>query len=127
MSLKLRKQDQRLGKFPSGKLSCPVTCSLNKNLPHQLQSLILAVSGGVDSMVLLHAAIALAKDRKIDLYVAHVDHGLRKTSSVDASFVCISAQKEKLPFYLFEAKKSAISKYRRVGQKYPVQFFFDLN
>ena len=47
---------------------------------------IVAVSGGVDSVVLLHKIMASgAKD--IDYVVAHFDHGIRPDSHEDAEFV----------------------------------------
>jgi tRNA(Ile)-lysidine synthase len=50
-------------------------------------SLVLAVSGGPDSMALLHGAVALAAERNWSLVVAHLDHGLRPESAADAAFV----------------------------------------
>jgi tRNA(Ile)-lysidine synthase len=45
---------------------------------------IVAVSGGVDSMVLLDL---LRKQRQLQLVVAHFDHGIRDDSVADAQFV----------------------------------------
>ena len=45
-----------------------------------------AVSGGADSVALLHALHALADEEGICLFAAHVDHGLRETSGLDAEF-----------------------------------------
>jgi tRNA(Ile)-lysidine synthase len=53
-----------------------------------------AVSGGLDSMALLHAVHAL----KGDFGVLHVDHGLRGDSSQDAAFVRDAAEALGLPF-----------------------------
>lgn len=47
--------------------------------------LIIAVSGGIDSMVLLHLAIQ-AKSPK-ELMIVHIDHMIRQESSEDAKFV----------------------------------------
>jgi len=55
--------------------------------------LILAVSGGVDSMALL-AIYAHA-----DIIVAHVDHGTRKSSAEDANFVRQKCQELGVKFY----------------------------
>lgn len=61
---------------------------------------IIAVSGGVDSVVLLDvAARTLGNDR---LVVAHFDHGIRHDSARDALFVKTVAKKYGLPF---EAKR----------------------
>ncbi len=45
---------------------------------------LLAVSGGVDSVVLLHM---MSKIEEADIVVAHFDHGIRDDSSEDAKFV----------------------------------------
>ena len=54
---------------------------------------ILAVSGGIDSMVMLH----LFKD-DTDAIVAHFDHGIRPESSLDCDFVGHVAQIYGRPF-----------------------------
>ena len=55
--------------------------------------LILAVSGGVDSMALL------AMYKQADIVVAHIDHGTRKSSAEDANFVRQKCQKLGVKFY----------------------------
>ncbi len=61
-----------------------------------------AVSGGADSVFLLHALRELA-----DLSVVHVDHGIRgKASHDDAGFVRDLAAKFGLPFHLLNANLS---------------------
>jgi len=52
---------------------------------------VVAVSGGSDSMALLYALVGLRDELGIDLVVAHLDHGLRPTSGDDARFVCHTA------------------------------------
>lgn len=56
---------------------------------------IVAVSGGVDSVVLLDM---LAKKSDRELIVAHFDHGIRENSAEDAQFVESLAKKYNLPF-----------------------------
>lgn len=58
---------------------------------------VLAVSGGVDSMVLLDL---LSKQKGLELVVAHFDHGIRANSKLDALLVEKSAKKLGLPFEL---------------------------
>ena len=55
--------------------------------------LILAVSGGVDSMALL------AMYAHADIIVAHIDHGTRKSSAEDADFVRRKCQELGVKFY----------------------------
>ncbi|HVQ44445.1 MAG TPA: tRNA lysidine(34) synthetase TilS [Candidatus Saccharimonadia bacterium] len=59
---------------------------------------ILAISGGADSMVLLHLMAQAAASRHYELVVAHFDHGLRATSAADAAFVATTAARYGLPF-----------------------------
>ncbi len=53
-------------------------------------SYVLAVSGGVDSMVLLDMASALGD---VDLTVAHIDHGIRDESHEDEAMVRAAAER----------------------------------
>ena len=46
-----------------------------------------AVSGGADSVALLHALHALSEEKGFKLSAVHVDHGLRPASGDDAAFV----------------------------------------
>lgn len=55
----------------------------------------MAVSGGVDSMVLLDM---LRKRPGVKLTIAHFDHGIRDDSHLDKSFVEKIAKNHKLPF-----------------------------
>ncbi len=52
----------------------------------------LAVSGGGDSMAMLHLAQACAADLGLTLYVATVNHGLRPEASAEAEFVAKTCQ-----------------------------------
>lgn len=62
--------------------------------------LLLAVSGGADSVALLHA-VALALRRRAlrgrELVVGHVDHGLRPDSASDAELACLHARQLGVP------------------------------
>jgi tRNA(Ile)-lysidine synthetase-like protein len=59
-----------------------------------MKKYVLAVSGGVDSVVLLD----MLSRSKHQLVVAHVDHGIRDDSAADARFVESLAKKYKVPF-----------------------------
>lgn len=62
--------------------------------------LLVAVSGGRDSVALLHALRALAPAFGWSLAVAHFDHGLRPDSGEDARWVEALARAAGLPFAL---------------------------
>ena len=63
---------------------------------------IVAVSGGADSLALLHALVRLSKPTESSrLVVAHVNHGIRgESGQADADFVRAEAEQLSLPFYL---------------------------
>ena len=61
---------------------------------------LLAVSGGIDSIVLLHACVALRADFSLRLVVAHVDHGLREESKDEAEGVNRCAALNQLPIFI---------------------------
>ncbi len=64
-------------------------------------SVVLGVSGGVDSVCLLHLLAGLASDRGLTLYVVHVHHGIRGADAdADAAFVEAEARRLGLPFTL---------------------------
>lgn len=51
------------------------------------ETVLVAVSGGPDSMVLCHLLRRLAKERDLTLVAAHLDHGLRPESATEAEWV----------------------------------------
>lgn len=59
---------------------------------------ILAVSGGVDSMVMLQLCLESPEFNSQELVVAHFDHGTRQSSGDDAEFVKQIARKHQLIF-----------------------------
>lgn len=62
-----------------------------------MKTLVVAVSGGVDSVVLLHI---LARRQEAKLTIAHFDHGIRLESDADARFVEGLAAMYQLPFFV---------------------------
>ena len=63
-------------------------------------AILIGVSGGPDSVVLLCILNNLKKELKLKLHVAHLDHMLRTDSASDAEFVRKLCQRFKLPFTL---------------------------
>jgi tRNA(Ile)-lysidine synthase len=62
------------------------------------QTVVVGVSGGADSLCLLHILFTLRCDLGIHLHVAHLDHGLRgEAAAADARFVAQSAAGLGLP------------------------------
>jgi tRNA(Ile)-lysidine synthase len=77
-------------------------------------SILLAVSGGADSMALLYAAADLAPPMGWTLSVGHVHHGWRgKDADRDLLFVAGHARRLGLPF--FHRRRDARGEARRLG------------
>lgn len=72
-----------------------------------MAKIILAVSGGVDSMVMLDMVCRSRKYSSSDIIVAHFDHGIRENSGDDAEFVRRKAQEYGVDFCLGEGKLGA--------------------
>jgi len=62
------------------------------------QTIILGVSGGIDSVAMLNLFLTVRKELKLSLIVAHLNHGVRKESYIDEKFVKEIAEREKLTF-----------------------------
>jgi tRNA(Ile)-lysidine synthase len=65
---------------------------------------LVAVSGGPDSVCLLHALHTLRRLLRLRLAVFHFDHGLRPGSAADAEYVKRLAARLELPFFLRQAQ-----------------------
>jgi tRNA(Ile)-lysidine synthase len=69
-----------------------------------------AVSGGADSVFLLHALRELGPRWNLALSVVHIDHGIRGAASLaDAGFVRNLAESFGLPFHLHRADVPAVN------------------
>ncbi len=69
------------------------------------QRLLLAVSGGLDSMAMFHLFLEARKTLAVDIAVAHVNHNLRAAARRDLSFVDNFCQTAGLPCYVAEIPK----------------------
>ncbi len=63
-------------------------------------SILLAVSGGCDSLCMLHAFAEIAPAHGLKLAIAHINHNLRPTAQRDADFVATLAAHYKLPCFI---------------------------
>ena len=76
-------------------------------------SLVVAVSGGPDSLALVHALHSLRHDLRLRLHAAHLDHGLRpEASAEDAEFVRETMGTLQVPLTLHKLDVSAFSRRR---------------
>ncbi|MBW6508368.1 MAG: tRNA lysidine(34) synthetase TilS [Desulfuromonadales bacterium] len=58
-----------------------------ESLPEDVNSVVVAVSGGVDSVALLHLLQRISSSRSLVLHVAHLNHRIRPEADGDARFV----------------------------------------
>ncbi len=64
--------------------------------------IVVGVSGGADSVALLMVLQELIREWELQLYVVHVNHGIRIEASEDAEYVKMLCEKLEVPFYLYE-------------------------
>ena len=76
-------------------------------------TLVVACSGGGDSMALLHLVAAGAVGHRWRVLVAHLDHGLRDDSGEDAAFVERAAAELELPYSVESVR---VDERRRPGE-----------
>ncbi len=76
---------------------------------------LVAVSGGVDSVVLLYVLRALQEELQLSLAVAHFDHAIRADSAADAEFVRKLARSLKVKFYSERADVPAYAKAHKLS------------
>ena len=74
-----------------------------------------AVSGGIDSMVLLHKLNEVKGEIGFKLVVVNVDHNLRMQSAADSKFVKEYAEKLKLKFFGFSVDVTAFAKQNKMS------------
>jgi tRNA(Ile)-lysidine synthase len=70
---------------------------------------VVGVSGGADSLCLLDGLQAVSRSLGLSVSVAHLDHGLRATSALDADRVRAETEGRGLPFYTHRADVRAFA------------------
>ena len=79
-------------------------------------TVLIAVSGGPDSVTLVHILNTIAGEYSLQLAIAHLNHGLRELESDrDAEFVAALAGKFDLPFYLEKKDVRAFQRHRHLS------------
>jgi tRNA(Ile)-lysidine synthase len=80
------------------------------------QKLLVAVSGGTDSVCLLHILFKLRQELDIGLHITHLNHQLRgKESSADAAYVAELARKLGIPASIESRNVKAYQKQHRLS------------
>lgn len=89
---------------------------------------LLAHSGGPDSTALLHLLIGSRNRVPLDIHIAHVDHGWRKESCVEAAHLKAQADQLGMPFHLKSLSLSEfhLSNLEEQGRQKRFEFFFEM-
>ncbi len=69
------------------------------------EKILLAVSGGLDSMAMLNLFLETRERLELEIAVAHINHHLRPSACRDSSFVDNFCQKVGISFYLAEIER----------------------
>lgn len=89
--------------------------------------ILLGVSGGIDSMAMLHSICELREKLKLYVEVAHIDHNLRVNSKNDAEFVEQECHKLNIKYnFLSARKKDKKENTESWGRAVRYKFFNDL-
>ena len=106
--------------MPSAKNLSPeqrvLTFIKDNNLAAHGEKLVVAVSGGADSVCLLYILATLRKELCIGLHIAHLNHQLRgKDSDADARYVTSLAKKLGIPATIASQDVKAYQKQHRLS------------
>lgn len=81
-----------------------------ENMAERGSRIVAAVSGGADSVCLLHVLARLAPEMEWQLAAVHVNHRIRAEAGEDAAYVEALCRDLGIPFFLKEADVEALAK-----------------
>lgn len=85
--------------------------------------ILLAISGGVDSMVLLKLMESVARREQLSLYVAHVNHQLREESLQEERYLKEYCKEQNLPFFTTRWQNAPITGMEEAARAFRYSFF----
>lgn len=87
------------------------------------ESLLLGYSGGGDSKALLYLLLSLKEEFSFDLHLAHLNHGWREESKMEAAELLREAKRLKIPFHLKRLQSVDIGSKKNVESFYREERF----
>lgn len=79
------------------------------------ENIVIGVSGGPDSMALLYALLDYRKKKDFNIYICHVNHGVRGEDALsDRIFVEEKAKELKLPFYYIDVDMEGYARENKI-------------
>lgn len=85
------------------------------NLISKNDKIVVAVSGGPDSMCLLHILLSLREEYNLELNVAHINHMIRENAIIDEEYVIAFCEENNVKLFVKKADVLSISKENRIG------------
>ena len=85
------------------------------NLISKNDKIVVAVSGGPDSMCLLHILLTLRKEYNLELNVAHVNHMIRENAILDEEYVKDFCKNNNIQCFVKKADVLQVSKENKIG------------
>jgi tRNA(Ile)-lysidine synthase len=82
---------------------------ISRKLINKNETIGVGVSGGPDSMALLHYLANLQDELEFEVVAIHIDHDLRETSAQDAFFVLNYCKKNRIRSYKFKVDVNKIA------------------
>ena len=77
--------------------------------------ILVAVSGGPDSICLLNVLNNLKTKIKIEIYVAHINHGLRENAKIDEQYVSNFCKENNIPCFVKNTNVSEYAMQNKIG------------
>ncbi len=104
---------------------------IKKELLTKGDKVVLGVSGGADSVCLFDCLYKLKDEYDLELFVVHVNHGLRQEAKEEEEYVKDLCEERKISFYLKSVDLNALSKQfsmgtEEAGRKVRYDFFNEI-
>ena len=98
--------------------------NFNNNLFNSSDYLLLAVSGGIDSMVMLHYLNEVKNTLNVKIAVAHFDHQKRKESFLDCQLVKDICEKLSIECFTSKLEDDSSQNFHDYARKMRYDFFY---
>ena len=85
------------------------------NLIKKNDKIVIGVSGGPDSMTLLHFFINIKQEYNLQLFVCHINHGIREESTEEEQFVENFCKKNEIQFFPLRVNLPEIAEKEKKG------------
>ncbi|MDD3130118.1 MAG: tRNA lysidine(34) synthetase TilS [Candidatus Izemoplasmatales bacterium] len=96
------------------------------NLIDKNDSLLLGISGGIDSMVLFDIILKLKDKMNLKIYVAHIDHQKRSSSKDDREFVIERSEEYNIPCFVEMLETNYEENFHDYAHKKRHEFFYKI-